>query len=62
MGWASGSGVAESLWELLRPYVAEVNRKKVANKVIAVFEGNDCDTIDECQLLCRDAGRKPNYD
>lgn len=58
MGWARGSDIADRVWELVRPYIAEVNRKKVANKVIAVFEANDCDNIDDAELLCRDAQKK----
>ena len=50
--------MAEDLWRLLRPYIAEVNRKKAANKIITVFENEDCDTICEAELLCKDAGKK----
>jgi hypothetical protein len=58
MGWASGSELAENLWDLVREFVPEDRRKKIAKKFIDEFESMDCDTICECTKLCKDAGRK----
>jgi hypothetical protein len=57
MGWASGSELAESVWSLFRKHVPKEQRKQVALKLIDLFEDRDCDTIDECEQLCKDAKR-----
>jgi len=59
MGWISGSKLAESIWSLVRDYIPQRKRKKVALDLIDLFENMDCDTIDECVKLCRDAERQP---
>jgi hypothetical protein len=58
MGWASGSELAEDIWTLVRKYIPKRVRKRVARKLIDLFENRDCDTIDECEQLCQDAERR----
>lgn len=58
MGWASGSELAEIVWDATRPYIHEKDRKIVANAVIDAFEDKDCDTMDECEQLMKDADRE----
>jgi hypothetical protein len=60
MGWASGSGVAADVWSAVRRHIPEEKRQTVAKKIIRIFENEDCDTIDEAEQLCRDAGM-PNF-
>ena len=55
MGWASGSELAEKVWGLFRPFIQEKDRKKVAKRLIVLFENEDCDTLDECEQLMFDA-------
>lgn len=55
MGWASGSELAENIWNLFRDFVPKDTRKQIALKLINLFKGRDCDTIDECEQLCKDA-------
>jgi len=56
MGWASGSGLAEGVWKCVRRYVPKENRPTVAKAIVDLFEGEDCDTMDEATTLMRDAG------
>lgn len=55
MGWGSGSELAEGLWDDLRPLIPKKHRKKAALAVIEAVENHDCDTIQECEQLCKDA-------
>lgn len=58
MGWAGGSEMAADIWDLIEPLTNTSNRKKIAKKLIDIFENQDCDTIYECEELCNAAGRK----
>lgn len=59
MGWASGSELAERVWDAVRDHLPEGNTKRMtARKIIKAFESHDCDTLDEAQILCKDAGKK----
>lgn len=58
MGWASGSELAEEVWEAARPHISKKNRQKVANAIIDAFEDRDCDTMDEAEQLMIDADRE----
>jgi len=58
MGWASGSEVLEEVWRLVGRKIAKMHRKRVARALIEIFEMRDCDTVDECEALCKAAGRK----
>ena len=58
MGWASGSELAEDVWKVVRKLIEDKRaRMKAARQIIELFEDHDCDTIDEAEQLCRDAGR-----
>ncbi len=57
MGWGSGSYMAERVWKIVRKHIPAEKRMSVAQDLIAVFEGEDCDTIEEADVLCDDAGR-----
>lgn len=55
MGWASGSELAEDVWDTVRKYIPVKNRRRVARKIVDLFEQQDCDTIHECEKLMNDA-------
>lgn len=57
MGWASGSELAEEIWDIVRPYIpnGDQGRKLIARDIIEAFENHDCDTMDECEQLQEDA-------
>ena len=58
MGWASGSGLAEDLWTRMRKFIPNGDpRRMAAREFIELFKAEDCDTIDEAECLCKDAGR-----
>lgn len=57
MGWSGGSILAEQIWDLVRPYISADDRKKIAKKMVKLFESEDCDTIYECEQLMLDAGK-----
>ncbi len=56
MGWASGSGLAEEVWELVRKHVPKSRRKKIANEVYELFCAQDADDWDYDDDLLKDAG------
>lgn len=63
MGWASGSFLASKVWSLFRNYIPEgEERTFIANELIALFEQEDCDTLDEAIVLWDDAGRRVSRD
>src|SRR5438105_1569872 len=50
MGWAGGSVLCEDLIGILVAEVPDAGvRLRVCRKVIDAFEGNDCDTLGDCQ-------------
>lgn len=53
MGWASGSEIAGDVWDLFKKHVPKDKKKKVAKKLVHIFEMHDCDTICEVQELCK---------
>ncbi len=55
MGWASGSELAEDVWTAVRKHVPEDKRKSLATRIVRLFEGHDCDTLNEVQTLMEDA-------
>lgn len=61
MGWASGSTVGDQIWNNIRGFIPEGNRAEAAKIVIDALEDQDCDTIDECELLVKDAGLESEY-
>lgn len=56
MGWASGSELAENIWDEVRNFIPENKRERVAKKIWAFFEDFDCDTLEECVNLYKDTG------
>ncbi len=60
MGWASGSQLAEDVWQAVRTFVPQGNRKTVARRIVGLFEEHDCDTLDEAESLVSDAAL-PEY-
>ena len=57
MGWAGGSILAEEIWKVVSKEIPKKAHKKIARKLIDLFESEDCDTIDEAEDLCEAAGR-----
>ena len=55
MGWASGSELAEQVWLQVRQYVPTKDRHVVARSIIAKFEDNDADTMEEAETLWNDS-------
>jgi hypothetical protein len=55
MGWASGSWLAEGVWKIIRKYIPENQRAKVAKQIIEAFRSHDWDTVDEAETLATDA-------
>lgn len=57
MGWAAGSEIAENIWNAVWPHIPKKSRGIVARRIIKIFEDADCDTMDECEQLIKDAGK-----
>lgn len=51
MGWASGSRLADDIWDIVKDHLPEKKKKKLAKKIIEVFENMDCDTIMETDMF-----------
>lgn len=49
MGWASGSELAQDLWNKIKPLLREGSEKKARKAFIDKFEDYDCDTMDEVE-------------
>jgi hypothetical protein len=48
MGWASGSSLAEDVLKVVSPHIERRSDfKAVAKRILDLFEGHDCDTLDE---------------
>ncbi len=56
MGWASGSELAEDVWEAVGKHLPKNRRQEIARRIVDLFERHDCDTLDEAQTLMKDAG------
>lgn len=53
MGWASGSYLAQKVWDLFvetRGY-SEISKRLFAKELVDIFESEDCDTMDECEFV-----------
>ena len=59
MGWCRGSEIAEDVWALVRPFVYVKERKRIARKLIDIFENHDADTMEEAEQLWQDADITP---
>jgi hypothetical protein len=53
MGWAGGSELAETVWEIVKNHIPKDSKKRVAKRIVAAFEHHDCDTICEVEELCK---------
>lgn len=62
MGWASGSGLAEDAWLLVREYVPADRRRDVALDFLRLFEEQDADAWGLDDSLIRDAGRNEFFE
>jgi len=59
MGWAGGSRLADDVWDVIRDLIPDSKQRALtAREIIKLFEHEDCDTIDEAEILCEDAGKK----
>jgi hypothetical protein len=56
MGWASGSYLAQDLYDEIRRYIQPGARKRVAKTIVQTFEDHDADDWDLGSKLHRDAG------
>lgn len=61
MGWASGSDVGNQIWNNIRDFISIDDREEAARIIIDVLEGEDCDTVYECEQLVKDAGLEDEY-
>lgn len=50
MGWASGSGIAESVWDAVKKFIPKDKQREVASHLIDIFESEDCDTMQETSM------------
>ena len=55
MGWAAGSVIANDVWQIVRNYIPEHERKDVAEKIIRIFKDEDADDWSSDQLIYEDA-------
>jgi len=49
MGWASGSSILEDVAQAVMPLIPKGKRKEIAERLVAIFEDADCDTINEVE-------------
>lgn len=56
MGWASGSAIAEAVWDIVSPFIPVKHHEKVAKELVTLFENEDCDTMYEAEELMLAAG------
>ncbi len=51
MGWGSGADFADAVWRAVSPYIRDsVMEKEAAQRLVALFEGEDCDTMFETEV------------
>ena len=56
MGWASGSSLAQELYDEIRKHIQPTRREVVAQKFVKHFEHHDADDWDGGSQLFEDAG------
>ena len=49
MGWATGSRLFEEVLEIVGPYLDDDEKIDVVREMIGLFEGYDCDTLQEVE-------------
>lgn len=54
--------MAEKIWGMFRRYVPATSRKRVAKRLVNIFENEDCDTMDEATKLMKDAGLENRWE
>lgn len=55
MGWSSGPILAESLWSQLKELIPIEEHQEAARIIWREFKKHDCDTLDEAEMLTKDA-------
>lgn len=55
MGWATGSELANDTYKVVRRYIPEKARKRIARKIIDLFQNHDADDWQEYDLIVKDA-------
>ena len=50
MGWCSGCGIAEEVWDEISPHLKDWARQDVAKALVEIFEDHDCDTMEEASF------------
>lgn len=45
MSWISGSDIAEDVWNAVKSHLPKKKRQGVAEEILAIFEGRDCDNL-----------------
>lgn len=58
MGWASGSQIADEIWDCIKKDLPKAKKRKLARLLIDTFESFDCDTMYECTDIIKAAGYK----
>jgi hypothetical protein len=43
MGWCSGSWLADDVWKVVKKYIPEKDKKRIARKIVDLFNGHDAD-------------------
>lgn len=56
MGWASGSGLAEEIWDKVRRYVPKEERSRMAEEIYDLFVAQDADDWCDDDQLIKDMG------
>ena len=54
MGWSGGTGLAEDVWDLVRKYIPEEERQKIAKKIYDMFCDMDADGWEGTEQLWKD--------
>ena len=62
MGWASGSYIAQDVWNLVREYIPEDRRQTLAKNIFKIFKSEDADDWDSTSTLCKDADVYQDYE
>jgi hypothetical protein len=59
MGWASGSYLCDDVWTLVKRYIPEDKRKRLAGKLIDIFDDHDADDWEGTKVWA-ESGRSSN--
>jgi 16S rRNA C1402 N4-methylase RsmH len=47
MGWCTGSYMANDIWAIVKKYIPEKDKKKIAKKIVDIFRNEDADDWDK---------------